>query len=236
MPTNMPQPHGDARLKCGQCRWFVQMVSGKTCRDSRQVLPDTRACVEHQAFRPSPFDFVKNDKFILDVRSKLLVWTEQSIKKVDQEIKTYRVLRNVESLKDPMAYIEEGKLAELGQRLETIQVYSERLLDIRFDLKDKRTELQSIAKDVQAYLFAEYRDAVQSLKNDSERATFFRHATPELSQALDKIENLYDKAETAYQILKDSHYAMSKKIEAVLEIYKARIHSVSAHNRSVSIG
>lgn len=234
--VNMPAQHGDAKLKCGQCRWFVQGFNGRTCQVTRKVVPETRACIEFQPYKQSPFEAFQKDKFLIEMRKTLLVWTEETVKKYSNEIKTYRLLKEEKVLKDPMSYVEEAKLAELGQRFETVQIYAERLLDLRYEIMDKKNELNSFSKEVQAYLFTEYRDLVQSLKNDSERGSFYRHVCPELYRAVDHMDTLHDKAELAYQALKDCHFALTRKQEAVLELWKSRIASQQVRSSGKSVG
>jgi hypothetical protein len=183
-------------------------------------------------FRKSPFAVIEKDKFLIEMRKTMMVWTKDTIDKYDKEIRGYKILSKETQLKDPMAYIEEDKLAELAMKFEVCQAMSERLLDIRYNIMDKCDELQSFAKDVQAYLLNQYRDHVQSLKNESERGAFFRASAPELFRALDKMQLLQGKVELAQDNLKSTHFALSRKQDAVLELWKSRISSAATKVRS----
>lgn len=229
---NMPANHGDHRLKCGTCKWFVQGVGGKTCQQTRLAEIDTRACIEYQPYRASAFDQIDKDKFVVEMRKTLLVWTEQTIKKYAAEIKSYRLMKDDVSLSDPMSYIEDGKLAELGHRFEICQTYLDRLLDLRYEVIDKNSELQSLAKDIQAYLITNYKEYFQSLKNDTERSAFFRACTPELSHALEAMDGLQNKSEMCYQNLKDTHFNLARKQDAILKLWDAKVNSVATRTRS----
>jgi flagellar biosynthesis chaperone FliJ len=235
-PINMPTQNGDARLKCGGCRWFVTGFEGKTCQITRQVVADTRACVEFQPYKPSPFANIEKDKYVLEMRKTMLVWTEQTIKQYDRDIRAFKIVSNKAPLKDAMSYVEDEKLAELGQMFEECQAAQERLLDLRFNINDKCQELQSFAKDVQAYLFSAYQDYVQVLKNESERAAFYRAAAPELFRAVDKMENLKTKIELTHETLKNAHWALRGKLDAVLELWKARVASMNMGRESRTSG
>lgn len=231
-PVNMPQANGDPRLKCGGCRWFVQGFQGKTCVHTRQVNSETRACIEFQPYKPSTFTAIEKDKFLIEMRKTMLVWTEDTIKNYDKDIRSYKIVVNDVTLKDPMDYVDEAKLAELSQKFHLTQIFLERLLELRFNIMDKCTELQSFTKEVQAYLFSEYRDHVQALKNESERNAFYRAAAPELFRAVDKMDNLQAKVDAAYQNLKDAHYNLKQKQDGVLAVWEARIHSQMNRNRT----
>lgn len=226
-PINMPSPNGDARLKCGGCRWFVTGFEGKTCQVTRQVLVDTRACVEFQPYKKSAFENIEKDKYITEMRKTMLVWTEQTIKQYDRDIRAFKLISTRTQLKDPMSYISEDKLAELGHLFEECQAAQERLLELRFNINDKCDELSSYTKDVQAYLFSQYQDYVQVLKNESERTAFYRAAAPELFRAQDKMEGLKTKVELTHEGLKSTHWALRGKLDAVLELWKARVASMS---------
>jgi len=232
-PINMPGPHGDPRFKCGGCQWFVQGFDGKTCQVTRLVQADTRACLEFQPFKQSPFVGIERDKFLVEMRRTMTVWTEVTIKKFEQEIKNSKIVSKKKRLEDPMAYVEEEKIAELGAQFEECQATLERILDIKFEIMDKCVELDSFAKDVKAYLFTQYRDHVQALSNESERGSFHRAAAPELFRALDKMDNLKKKAELAYDNLRSAHFALKEKQTAMMAIYQARIMSLGPKVKSI---
>lgn len=233
---NMPAPHGDASKRCGQCQWFVQGFEGKTCQVLRNVSTDTRACIEFQPFKQSPFSIIEKDKFLIEMRKTMLVWTEESLKDYDRKVRSFKITSKEAQLKDPMAYVDEAKLAELGCVFQTCQAYSEALLELRYNIMDKSEELQTYAKEVQAYLFSQYKEHVGGLKNDSERAAFYRAAAPELFRALDKMEALKKKAELAHENLKSTHFALGRKQDAILELWKAKIASLSSDSRSRTSG
>ena len=235
-PINMPPNHGDASKKCGSCQWFCLGFEGKTCQQLRQVVETTRACIEYQPFRQSPFSIIEKDKFLVEMRKTILIWTQTTITQYDREIKQFKITSKDTQLKDPMAYVEEGRLAELSCKFETCNTYQERLLDMRFSIMDKCEELEQYAKDVQAYLFNQYKEYVTNLKNEGERGAFYRAAAPELFKALDKMQTLKEKAEMAQDQLKNAHFALSRKQEAVLELWRARVNSVAAHNRTTFSG
>lgn len=155
----------------------------------------------------------------------MLVWTEDTIKKYDRDIRAYKMLSKKTPHADPMVYVEERALAELGQMFEECQAAQERLLDLRFNINDKCQELQSFSKEVQAYLFSQYQETVQVLKNESERGAFFRAAAPELFMAVDKMEGLKTKIELTHESLKNTHWALRGKLDAVLELWKAKVAS-----------
>ena len=222
----MPQANGDARLKCGGCRWFQVGYKGQTCQKTRLVVEDTRACSEYQPYKASPFAMIEKDKFVIEMRKTLLVWTEVTIKKYDTDIRAFKMLSNKKPLSDPMAYIAEEKLAELGCMFDECQSAQERLLDLRYDIADKLQELKSFSEEVQAYLFSQYQDFIQVLKNDTERKAFYRASAPELYKALDKMTLLNSKIELAHECLKSAHWALKGKLEAVNELWKARQSSL----------
>jgi hypothetical protein len=221
-PINMPALNGDARLKCGGCRWFTVGFKGQTCQKTRLVAEDTRACIEYQPHKASPFAMIEKDKFVAEMRKTMLVWTEETIKKYDLDIRSYKMLSKKTPLSDPMAYVAEDKLAELGCMFDECQAAQERLLDLRYNISDKCVELKSFSEEVQAYLFSQYQDFVQVLKNENERKAFYRAAAPELYRALDKMNNLSSKIELAHECLKSAHWALKGKLEAVNELWKAR--------------
>lgn len=231
-PINMPQAHGDARLKCGQCRWFLAGYEGKNCQLVRLVASDTRACIEFQQNKQTPFQVIERDKFLIEMRKTMLVWTDQTIKKFNQEIKTYKLQSKKTPLSDAMAYVAEDKMAELGVMFDECQALQERLLDMRLDVRDKTSELRSFADEVQSYLFANYQDVVQGLKNEGERKAFYRVAAPELYAAVDKMENLKDKVEITHEVIKNMHWNLRGKLDAVSEIWKAQVASVTNRNRT----
>jgi hypothetical protein len=222
-PQNMPAANGDARLKCGGCRWFQVGFKDVTCQQTRLVNADTRACIEFQPYKTSPFGQIEKDKFMIEMRKTMLVWTEQTIKQYDQDIRSYKLVTKKKVLADPMSYISEERLAELGHMFEECQAMQERLLDLRFNINDKCVELKSFTDDVQAYLFSQYQDFVQVLKNETERKAFYRAAAPELFRAVDKMESLKSKVEMTHESLKNTHWALRGKLDAVLELWKARV-------------
>lgn len=226
-PINMPAPNGDARFKCGTCKWFSVGFKGKTCQQTRLVIGDTRACIEYQPHKSSPFTQIEKDKYLVEMRKTMLVWTEQTIKQYDQDIRSYKLLSKKTPHKDAMSYVDEAELAALGQMFEECQASQERLLELRFNINDKCQELQSFSKDVQAYLFSQYQETVQVLKNESERGAFFRAAAPELFMAVDKMEGLKTKIELVHESLKNTHWALRGKLDAVLELWKARVSSLN---------
>lgn len=231
-PVNMPATNGDARLKCGGCRWFIHGFEGKTCQQTRLVKDDTRACIEFQPQKASPFTQFEKDKYLIEMRKTMLVWTQDTIKKYDADIRGYRLLSKKTPLSDPMAYVSDEKLAELGTMFDECQASQERLLDLRFNINDKLIELEGFAEEVQSYMFSQYQDFVQVLKNETERKAFYRSAAPELYRALDKMKGLKNKIEMTHEALKSAHWALRGKLDAVTEIWKARVSSLSMSRSS----
>jgi len=232
-PINMPPAHGDLKLQCGGCKWFVQGYGGSTCQQVRHVVATTRACIEFQRYQKSSFEEIERDKFIVELRKTVRVFTESGLKTMADEIKQYRLYaKTLSDKKDPMSFLAEEEVAKLAHNFEICQSYFDRLYDTRELVLDKYLELQSLAKDVQAYLFTNYRDLFQGLKNDTERNALFRAAAPDLVKAIEKMENLKDKVDFIYDNLRNTHFAMSRKQEGVLEVLKARVQAASSTNRS----
>jgi hypothetical protein len=230
MPVNMPAPHGDTRLKCVGCRWFHQGYNGVTCRQTRQVDSDTRACIEFQAYRESPLDVIYRDKFIRGLEATAKVLTDAALKQLTNELKVYHLFDHKKL--EPISYLTEEALGGLAHRFEICQAYMDRVSDLRSDLEEKRDEIQGLMKDSQAYLFTQYSEHVRSLKNDTERGAFYRTALPALTKALDKIETLLKRAELAHVNLKDTHYSMCRTQDAALKIWDLKVQNLVSSQRS----
>jgi hypothetical protein len=229
-PINMPPPHADVRLTCDGCRWFRTGFKGQNCRKTRQVETTTHACMEFIPYRPGVFDSIQSDKYVRDLEKTLEVFTDQFLKSVSKEVDQYVVVGTAP--RDPESYLTDEQMAGLAHRFQVCQSYLDRVLDLRNTLSEKRGEMQSLAKDAQAYLFGAYTETIRGLKNDIERMAFYRHATPALYGAIDKLETVLEKLDRAYQNLKDTHFNLARTQDAALAVWNARIQTIDSQRRS----
>jgi len=230
MPVNMPAAHQDLRLKCDGCRWFRTGFKGQNCRKTRQVEVTTQACIEFIPYRPGVFDSIQSDKYVRDLEKTLEVFTEEYLKKVSKEADQYMLVR--EPSKDPQSYMTDEQMAGLAHQFQLCQGYLDRVLDARNTLHEKMAEMQSLSKDAQAYLFGSYVETIRGLKNDSERLAFYRHATPALYGAIDRLESVLEKFERVYQNLKDTHFNMARTQDAALAVWESKIQQMDSTKRS----
>lgn len=227
----MPLAHQDASLKCSFCKWFHIGYEGKTCRITREVTQDTRACIEFQHFKTSPYDVLIKDKFLREMERSIQVFSEEYLKELGKELMSYKMSTGgkVTSLGDLAS---EEKLMELAHKFEVCQAYTDRVVEIKCQLNDKSVELQSFAKDAQSYIFSHYTEQVRGLKNETERNMFFRNATPNLFKAIETLDSLQTKANTIHTNLKDTHFSLCQTQDACKEIWKSKIQSLDAGQRS----
>jgi hypothetical protein len=230
-PINMPANHADIRLKCKDCKWMYQGFGGKTCQVTRQVEPETRACIEFQIYRPSPYSLVEQDKWVKEMEKSIQTFSEEYLEKQEAELDTYKMYKDFNP-KEPRSYMSEETMLLLSHRFEVNQNLMERIIEIKSEMKKKFAQLLSLQKDTNAYLFTQYTEQLRALKNESERSNFYRNATPRLSRCLDEIEHVIDKANEFYLLFKDTHFSMKQTQDGALEIWKSRIQSIDSSNRS----
>lgn len=230
LPINMPPPHGDPKLKCGSCKWFKVGFEGKTCKVTRMVEMSTGACVEFQKAYAPIFDILAQDKYLSEMLLSIKVFKQEFILKMEAELKSYRLFPV--KTQDPLDYACEENMKYITHKFETCIAYMERVYDIQITIGDKMTELQTLAKDTQAYLFDQYNEHMRSCKNDSERGAFFRVAVPELFKTIDKMENLVDKGKSTYALLLSAHYALCRMQEGSHKLSDLRLTSMSSNKRS----
>lgn len=230
MPINMPQPHGDKRLKCGQCKWFYVGYRGKTCQKTREVLADTPSCIEFLAYANNPLYIIKSDKYISELEKTVELVAEEYLKNLVEEISGYHLFDKDDL--DPRSYMAESEMLALSHKFETCQAYTDRIVEIKNDLRMRLSEFNSLMKDAQGYLFNSYMDHIRALKNDSERSAFYRNILPRLSAAIDKVERVLEKADLIHSNLKDTHYSMCRVQDGALEVWKSRIQNMVSTTRS----
>lgn len=229
MPINMPPLIGGAS-RCGQCKWYGFPIKGKTCRETREVEINTPACVEFQVAKTRPFEPIERDKYVQDIERNIEVFTKDYLKQFAEELKTYHLFDHKK--KDARSYMSEEEMLGLAARFETCQAYTDRVVEIKNEIREQYGKLQGLLKDCQGYLFSHHTDVVRSLKNDKERDVFYRAVLPRLCQAIDRLEAVLDKADLAHVNLKDTHFSMCKTQDAAIEIWKTRVQGLDAHRRA----
>ena len=234
MPINMPSPHGDKSLKCQKCQWFHKGFDGKTCRQKREVLADTQACVEFKPFQGTPYDILAQDKFLLDLQMSLKVFTDVKLKAYNDELTSYRMSSGGKA--DKMELATEEGMMNLAHKFEVCQAYTDRVVEIKASLYEKDAEIQSFAKDAQAYLFANYTEQTRGLKNEVERQAFYRNSLPWLYKALEKLDITIKKADLIHSNLKDCHFSMSQTQNGAIEVWKSKVQSLVSGQRSKGVG
>lgn len=224
MPINMPAPCGGT-FKCGSCKWFRYPIRGKTCRETREVALDTPACVEFQPDKIRPYAALESDKFIKDMEDNMEVYSKEYLVSVGKEVKDYHIFDHKKL--DPRSYMAEEEMLALANRFEKCQAYSERVVELKEELKDQRGQLLELLKNTQGYLFSHYTDVMRTLKNDTERGMFQRAIIPKLSSALDRLDTMIDKLTTIQTSLKDAHFAMRETSAAAQVIWNTKGQSMS---------
>lgn len=230
MPINMPQPNGDKRLKCGQCKWYYIGYRGKTCQKTREVQTDTQACIEFLAYANNPLYIIKSDKYINELERSIQSLAEEYLKKIEMELDTYHLFK-VDDL-DARSYMAESEMLQLSHQFEICQAYTDRVVEIKVELGARNAEFQSLMKDAQGYLFTSYTDHVRTLKNDSERVAFYRNILPRLSASIDRLESVLERAALIHTNLKDTHYSLCRTQDGALEIWKSRIQGIVSNTRA----
>jgi 5'(3')-deoxyribonucleotidase len=226
MPNkNMPSPKGGP-AKCGQCKWYLYPIRGKTCIDSREVLIDTPACIEFQPKHQRPYETLESDRFVKDIEASIEVYTKEYLGKISKEIKEYHLFDHTKL--DPRSYMAESEMLELANRFERCQAYTDRVVELKNDLREQKGKIVSLLKDTQGYLFSHYTDVMRSLKNDTERGMFQRSIMPQISTALDRLDSTLDKLDLIHANLKDTHFSMKETSEAARVIWNTKAQSMSA--------
>jgi hypothetical protein len=110
--------------------------------------------------------------------------------------------------------------------------YTDRVVGIEDELSEKYNELNALMKEVQGYIFSNYRELIQSLKNDSERGAFYKAVLPVLINALDGIESAQKRAAAIHQNLKDTHFSLCQIQENALKVWDYRLQVLSGQLRS----
>ena len=232
MAKNMPSTHGDKRLRCGQCKWFFIGFEGNNCQRTREVLADNQACIEFQPYRDSFFSLIERDKYIRELERSIKTTYDPFLKTISEEIKTYHLYLLEEKDRSPGNYLLEENILELSHRFEVCQAYTDRVVEIKNLLVDRISEIQGLLKDAQGYVFAQYPEQTKALKNDSERGAFYRHILPVLTKIVEKLESLQVKVDNIHTNLKDTHFAMSKTQDGVLQVWEERTRNLVSRQRA----
>jgi hypothetical protein len=224
MPINMPLAHEDKRLKCIQCKWYHIGFEGKTCQQVRQVVADTPACIEFVAYKPTVFEVIHKDKFLRELEKSAQTFTDDFLKQQRKELDQYTKIYDKDKVvgADPMEKLSDENMMAQTQKFDVCATYMERVLEIKHQLLEKSTLLQSLLKDAQAYLLTSYPDQIHQLKNDTERQSFNRMALPYLCKAVDKLESVITKTGNVYDNLKNVHFALKESQAGSLEVWKHR--------------
>ena len=225
MPTNMPALLGGTS-KCGQCKWFRYPIRGKTCRESREVELDQPACIEFQLAQQRPYEALERDRFLQDMEKSMEVYTKEYLSQISREVKEYHLFDHTK--RDPRSYMSEAAMLELANRFETCQAYTDRVVELKSELRDQKGTILGLLKDSQGYLFAHYTDVMRSLKNDTERGMFQRAILPKISTALDRLDQVLDKLDLVHTNLKDTHFSMRETSLAAQVIWNTKGQSMSS--------
>lgn len=222
----MPPAHQNTQYKCGQCRWLYVGYDGVTCQQKRAATLHTQACIEFDPYRPSTFDKVCRDKYIVDLQKRTEIMSEADIKKISDELKTYRITLKPKS-NDFSQYTSEDSMLEISHRFERCSSYMDRVVEIRSDLMDRQDLLSALMKDAQAHIFAHYTDQLRALKNDSERGAFYKGVLPVLFSAIDAIDGLVRKADMVQQNLTNAHFSLKEMQAGVMKVWDYRMQSAA---------
>lgn len=230
----MPPPNLQQNLVCGQCRWFYIGHNQRTCQKTRGVQQATRACIEFDPYKPSPYEKIIRDKYLVGLQQNIPDVPEHYIDQITKEIKKYRITASPKV--DYCEFVEEKDMLRLVHSFEKCQAYMDRLVELRLELIEKQTTLQKLVKDAQSYLLMTYPEQIRGMKNESERGAFFHGVMPGLMGTVDKVQTLLNKVEILQSNLKDAHFSLRETQAGAKAVWDYRAMTLSTTNRSRGIG
>lgn len=227
--SRMPAPHPDKKLLCGQCRWYFVGHEGQTCIKLRGVQQMTPACIEWEPFKPSPFHKIVTDKYLVGLQNTVQILPPEDVARIEAELKGYKISAGPKiSMND---FGNEADLLAIVNKFERNQAYTERLVEMKEDLMDRLNKLNRLMKDAQAYILSNYREQVQSFKNEGERGAFYLAALPHLFKAIDTVDDLVKKIDRLLQNHKDTHFSLCQIQDGVKRIWDFRIQAMATGQR-----
>lgn len=210
-----PIPHKNSSLKCKQCHWYwhVNDDTGETCKASRNVKKNSRACIEFEKVDFAPHIVRHTDSFIRDIRKRVQGEKFNVDTSIVDELNMYTVFAKYDPSKKKIvrrvpSSFDTTAMQKLVKLLEETQAKKDRVSEIKISFMGLEAGLLAIKSTCESYIYDYYITEFNAVKNETARTAFLRAIFKEVYEKLELVQYILSVAEVTDKNLTNSYFSL----------------------------